>query len=181
MWKYHRISRFHVGLCLYKTFCLEMYDVRLLEILWDLFRKMIFLSTSKKNKQNPKMITSFPREMLQIILRNLSNKDHGNFHKTCKKFSIIKGTEAEEFVRRCLHGSQEIITREVLHDCCRNRHIHCVKHLIKSGLTIEDVRARDNEALRWSAENGHLEVVKFLMSLEWLLRTWGSKIISSSI
>ncbi len=43
-----------------------------------------------------------------------------------------------------------------------NGHLEVVKYLVNKGLTLEDIRNRDNLALRFAIENGQIEVVQYL-------------------
>ncbi len=117
---------------------------------------------------------------LLIISRYLRNRDYRNFHLVCKKFSTVKGTKEEEFVRKCSHGSHGNFSVEVFWKCCEDGHIYCVKHLFQSGLTLENARAEFNgeflseltltervhfdNALDLSIHRGHFKIVKYLFS-----------------
>ena len=39
-----------------------------------------------------------------------------------------------------------------------------VKYLISQGFSLDDIRTNNNEALRYTCRNGHLEVVKYLIA-----------------
>ena len=46
---------------------------------------------------------------------------------------------------------------------CGNNHLEVVKYLVNEfGLNANDVRSRNNQALRWACKNGYLEVVRYL-------------------
>ena len=42
--------------------------------------------------------------------------------------------------------------------------LEVVKYLVSCGLTVEDIRSENNQALclSWASENGHLKVIKYL-------------------
>lgn len=54
--------------------------------------------------------------------------------------------------------------KEILFDACKSGKLEMVKLLFEQGLTANDARADDNNALRLAYKEGYLDVVQFLLS-----------------
>jgi ankyrin repeat protein len=57
-------------------------------------------------------------------------------------------------------GDREMSIDDKLIDACRRRNLSAVKACVEQGA---DIHADDDVALRWAADNGHLEIVKYLI------------------